>query len=68
MQESALRIFSSVPGILGNQINKRLIRQMLVKYLNPSSDPEVRFQVLSVARVLMFSAVSIDEQDDQHNN
>ncbi|EDS32447.1 importin beta-3 [Culex quinquefasciatus] len=45
--ESALRFFSSVSGIFGNQQNQhlQLIKQMLVKYLDPSSVPKVLFQV-----------------------
>jgi importin-5 len=48
LQESALRIFASVPGIFGNQQNQYLdvIKAMLVKYLDPASDPEVRFQAV----------------------
>lgn len=48
LQESALRIFASVPGIFGNQQNRYLdiIKQMLLKYLDKSSDPEVRFQAV----------------------
>lgn len=89
LQESALRIFSSVPGIFGNQQGQhlQLIKQMLVKYLDPSSDPEVRFQAVRAVgafillhdkeedvqrqfadllpRVIMITAESIDEQDDQ---
>ncbi|XP_052562866.1 uncharacterized protein LOC128092641 [Culex pipiens pallens] len=46
--ESALRFFSSVSGIFGNQQNQhlQLIKQMLVKYLDPSSVPKVLFQVV----------------------
>ncbi|EAT37896.1 AAEL010159-PA [Aedes aegypti] len=89
LQESALRIFSSVPGIFGNQQNQhlQLIKQMLIKYLDPSSDPEVRFQAVRAVgafillhdkeddvqrqfndllpRVIMITAESIDQQDDQ---
>lgn len=48
LQESALRIFSSVPGIFGNQQNNYLtvIKDMLMKYLDPSSNQEVRFQAV----------------------
>jgi hypothetical protein len=48
LQESALRIFSSVPGIFGNQQNNYLtvIKDMLMKYLDPSSNKEVRFQAV----------------------
>ncbi|XP_058063028.1 importin-5 [Anopheles bellator] len=48
LQESALRIFASVPGIFGNQQAQHLplIKQMLCKYLDPSSDQEVRFQAV----------------------
>lgn len=89
LQESALRIFSSVPGIFGNQQSQhlQLIKQMLIKYLDPSSDPEVRFQAVRAVgafillhdkeddvqrqfndllpRVIMITAESIDQQDDQ---
>ena len=46
LQESVLRIFSSVLGIFDNRQGQhlQLTRQMLVKYLEPSPDPEVRFQ------------------------
>lgn len=48
MQESALRIFASVPGIFGNQENQYLdvIKAMLQKYMAPESDDEVRFQAV----------------------
>lgn len=48
MQESALRIFASVPGIFGNQESQYLdvIKQMLHKYMSPPSDSEVRFQAV----------------------
>ena len=48
LQESALRIFSSVPGIFGNQQTQYLevIKGMLMKYLDPSSNPDVRFQAV----------------------
>jgi hypothetical protein len=48
LQESALRIFASVPGIFGNQQNHYLpiIKEMLMKYLDPSSTPDVRFQAV----------------------
>lgn len=48
MQESALRIFASVPGIFGNQQSRYLeiIKQMLMKYLDRTSNPEVRFQAV----------------------
>lgn len=48
LQESALRIFSSVPGIFGNQQKQYLdvIKAMLMKYLDPASDAEVRFQAV----------------------
>lgn len=47
-QESALRIFASVPGIFGNQQNHYLpvIKDMLMKYLDPSSSEDVRFQAV----------------------
>ncbi|KAL1374806.1 hypothetical protein pipiens_020402, partial [Culex pipiens pipiens] len=46
--EPALRFFSSVPGIFGNQQNHhlQLIKQMLVEYLDPSFVPMARFQVI----------------------
>lgn len=48
MQESALRIFASVPGIFGNHEKTYLptIKDMLMKYLDPSSNQEVRFQAV----------------------
>lgn len=48
LQESALRIFASVPGIFGNQQNSvlQIIKEMLMKYLDPSTNPEVRFQAV----------------------
>lgn len=48
LQESALRIFASVPGIFGNQQNNylQIIKDMLMKYLDPSSNAEVRFQAV----------------------
>lgn len=46
LQESALRIFASVPGIFGNHQNNylQIIKEMLMNYLDPASNPEVRFQ------------------------
>ncbi|XP_055850061.1 importin-5 [Episyrphus balteatus] len=48
LQESALRIFASVPAIFGNQETQYLdlIKQMLQKSLEPTADPEVRFQAV----------------------
>jgi importin-5 len=48
LQESALRVFASVPGIFGNQQNNylQIIKEMLMKYLDPSSNPDVRFQAV----------------------
>ncbi|CRK99390.1 CLUMA_CG012554, isoform A [Clunio marinus] len=48
LQESALRIFASVPGIFGNQQNNylQIIKEMLLKYLDPSSNRDVRFQAV----------------------
>uniref|UniRef100_A0A182VXX6 Importin N-terminal domain-containing protein n=1 Tax=Anopheles minimus TaxID=112268 RepID=A0A182VXX6_9DIPT len=48
LQEAALRIFASVPGIFGNQQAQHLplIKQMFIKYLEPTSDQEVRFQAV----------------------
>lgn len=48
LQESALRIFASVPAIFGNQETQYLdlIKQMLQKSLEPSADAEVRFQAV----------------------
>lgn len=48
MQESALRIFASVPGIFGNHEADCLdiIKGMLSKYMAAGSDPEVRFQAV----------------------
>lgn len=51
MQESALRIFTGVPGIFGNLETQymELIKQMLQKSLDPSSSPEVQFQAVCAA-------------------
>jgi len=48
LQESALRIFSSVPSIFGNQEAQYidLIKQMLAKSMDAGSDPEVRVQAV----------------------
>ncbi|XP_055921523.1 importin-5 [Eupeodes corollae] len=48
LQESALRIFASVPAIFGNQETQYLdlIKQMLQKSLEPTADTEVRFQAV----------------------
>lgn len=48
LQESALRIFTSVPNIFGNQEAQYidLIKQMLAKSLEPTADVEVRFQAV----------------------
>ncbi|XP_018786475.1 PREDICTED: importin-5 isoform X1 [Bactrocera latifrons] len=48
LQESALRIFASVPSIFGNQEAQYLdlIKQMLAKSLEPTADVEVRFQAV----------------------
>ena len=48
LQESALRIFASVPAIFGNQETQYLdlIKQMLAKSLEPTTDVEVRFQAV----------------------
>lgn len=48
LQESALRIFSSVPGIFGNQQSQYLdlIKQMLHKSMDRNSDGEVRVQAV----------------------
>lgn len=48
LQESALRMFASVPQIFGNQETQYLdlIKQMLAKSLEPTADPEVRFQAV----------------------
>ncbi|EDS45420.1 importin beta-3 [Culex quinquefasciatus] len=56
LQESALRIFSSVPGIFSNQ-------HMLVKYLDLPFDPEVRFQ--AVCAVGAFILLRDKEDDDR---
>lgn len=47
-QESALRIFASVPSIFGNQEEQYLdlIKQMLAKSMEPAADAEVRFQAV----------------------
>lgn len=47
-QESALRIFASVPTIFGNQESQYLdlIKQMLQKSMDVSADKEVRFQAV----------------------
>ncbi|KAM7363450.1 karyopherin beta 3 [Cochliomyia hominivorax] len=48
LQESGLRIFASVPSIFGNQEAQYLdlIKQMLAKSMEPTADPEVRFQAV----------------------
>lgn len=48
MQESALRIFASVPSIFGNQETQYLdlIKQMLAKSLEPTGDIELRSQAV----------------------
>lgn len=48
LQESALRIFTGVPGIFGNLETQymELIKQMLQKSMDPSSSPEVQFQAV----------------------
>ncbi|XP_037940844.1 importin-5 [Teleopsis dalmanni] len=48
LQESALRIFASVPSAFGNQEQNylELIKQMLAKSLEPTADVEVRFQAV----------------------
>lgn len=48
LQESALRIFASVPSIFGNEEAQYmdLIKQMLTKSMEPSADVEVRFQAV----------------------
>lgn len=48
LQESALRIFASVPGIFGNQQDNYmdLIKQMLMKSMDPSSESEVKIQAV----------------------
>ncbi|SPP83609.1 importin-5 [Drosophila guanche] len=57
LQEAALRIFTSVPSIFGNQETQYidLIKQMLAKSMDPSSDPEVRIQaVRAVGAFILF--------------
>lgn len=48
LQESALRIFASVPSMFGNQETQYLdlIKQMLSKSMEPTADAEVRFQAV----------------------
>lgn len=48
MQESALRILASVPGIFGNHQNSvlQIIKDMMFKYLDASSTADVRFQAV----------------------
>lgn len=48
LQESALRIFASVPSIFGNQETQYLdlIKQMLSKSMETTADAEVRFQAV----------------------
>lgn len=48
LQESALRIFTGVPGIFGNLESQymELIKQMLQKSMDPSSSAEVQFQAV----------------------
>lgn len=57
LQESALRIFTSVPSIFGNQETQYidLIKQMLAKSMDPTSDPEVRVQaVRAIGAFILF--------------
>lgn len=51
LQESALRIFTGVPGIFGNieMQYMELIKQMLAKSLDVSSTAEVQFQAVSAS-------------------
>ncbi|XP_070496261.1 importin-5 [Chironomus tepperi] len=65
LQESALRIFASVPGIFGNQQNHflQIIKEMLMKYLDPSSNAEVRFQ--AVRAVVAFILLNDKEVEIQ---
>lgn len=67
MQESALRIFASVPGIFGNQQNEVLevIKHMLLKYMAPTSDAEVRFQAVRALGQFILLNVS-DEPAQKH--
>ncbi|KAI4464528.1 importin beta [Holotrichia oblita] len=48
LKEAALQMFTSVPGVFGNQQNNYLdlIKQMLQQSLNPTEPYEVRFQAV----------------------
>jgi importin-5 len=67
LQESALRIFASVPGIFGNQQNNylQIIKDMMLKYLDPSSNADVRFQ--AVRAVVAFVLYHDKEVEIQKN-
>lgn len=65
LQESALRIFASVPGIFGNQQNHflQIIKEMLMKYLDPSSPGDVRIQaVRAVVAFILLNEKEIEIQ------
>lgn len=65
LQESALRIFASVPGIFGQHQNTylQMIKDMLMKYLDQSTNPEVRFQ--AVRAVVAFILLNEKEVEIQ---
>lgn len=48
LKEAALTMFTSVPGVFGNQQNNYLdlIKQMLTQSLQPQGEYEVRFQAV----------------------
>lgn len=58
LQESALRIFTAVPGVFGNQEEQylALIKQMLQQSLEPTATKEVQFQaVRAVGAYILFN-------------
>lgn len=65
LQECALRILASVPAIFGNQQNSHLpmIKQMMMKYLDPSSSQDVRFQaVRAVVAFILYHEKEVEVQ------
>ncbi|XP_056644461.1 importin-5 [Diorhabda sublineata] len=55
LKEAALQMFTSVPGVFGNQQNNYLdlIKQMLLQSLQPSESYEVRFQAVRAVGAFM---------------
>lgn len=65
LQECGLRILASVPSIFGNQQNNYLpmIKQMMMKYLDPSSSKDVRFQaVRAVGAFILYHEKEVEVQ------